>query len=279
MTDTGQPPAASGSDPGPEGRVAVIAGTGLMTSEIIGQLDDPLIFSLEGFVPEGLKTETFRLERLVPFLDSLVDRGVGRVLFVGALRRPTLDPEAFDPRTAMLVPRFVAAMGQGDDGTLREVIALFEESGLTVVGVMDVAPELVPGPGLLAGQVDAGSQSDLERAAKIVIGLGALDVGQGAVVAGGLCLAVETLPGTDEMLDFVARTRPEGQGGVLWKAPKPGQEWRIDLPAIGPDTVAHAAAARLSGIAWQAGGTVLLARDATIAAAEAAGLFLLSHEP
>ena len=101
-------------------------------------------------------------------------------------------------------------------------------------------------------------------------------------MAQGLCLALETLPGTQAMLAFAAahqglRPDPNGARGVFFKAPKPGQDRRIDLPTVGPDTVAQAEAARLSGIGWRAGGTVLLDRPATIAAAQAAGLFLWSR--
>ena len=61
---------------------------------------------------------------------------------------------------------------------------------------------------------------------------------------------------------------------MLFKGPKPGQDRRIDLPAIGPATVAGAAAAGLAGIAVEAGGVMILDRAETIAAADAAGLFL-----
>ncbi len=81
------------------------------------------------------------------------------------------------------------------------------------------------------------------------------------------------------MLEFAARhadLRPNATGarGVFYKAPKPGQDLRVDLPTLGPDSVAQAAAAGLAGIAWQAGGVIVLDRAATIAAADAAGLFL-----
>ena len=66
---------------------------------------------------------------------------------------------------------------------------------------------------------------------------------------------------------------------MLYKAPKPGQDRRIDLPALGPASVRRAAAAGLAGIAWQAGGVVLLDRDAMLAEAAAAGLFLWAREP
>lgn len=259
------------------GRTALIAGSGRLPAAIAARLQAPLVAALDGFPPEGLDAEAFRLERLVPFIESLRDRGVTRVVFAGAVRRPRLDPALFDRRTAMLVPRIAAAMQQGDDAALREVIAVFEEEGLSILGLAEAAPPLIPGAGILAGRPSRQDEADAARAAAIVAGLGSLDIGQGAVVAGGLCLAVETLPGTEAMLDFVARTR-EGRGGVLWKAPKPGQDRRIDLPAIGPDTVAQAAAAGLSGIAWEAGGAVLIDRAEAVAAADTAGLFLWSRD-
>ncbi|WP_126977202.1 LpxI family protein [Frigidibacter oleivorans] len=268
---------------------AVIAGTGALPGLLVAALtragEPVLLAEMEGFpasVP-GVTPLRFRVERLVPFLADLADAGVTRVVFGGAVRRPRLDPELFDNRTATLVPRLLAAMQAGDDATLREVAAIFEDWDLPVVGAAEVAPDLVPGPGLLAGAPTPGDEADAARAAAIVAALGTVDVGQGAVVAQGLCLAVEALPGTDAMLDWVAATgaglRPDPRGarGVIYKAPKPGQDRRMDLPALGPETVRRAAAAGLAGLAWEAGGVLLLDRDATVAAAEAAGLFLWSR--
>lgn len=264
------------------GRVALIAGQGVLPPLLAARLDAPLIAALEGFPPDGLAATPFRLERLVPFMDHLHDAGVTGVCFAGALRRPQLDPELFDPRTASLVPRILAAMQSGDDGALREVLALFAESGFRIIAATEVAPDLLPAPGFLTGTPSPADQRDAARAAAIVAALGAQDIGQGAVVAQGLCLAVETLPGTDAMLDFVAlhqglRADAGGARGVLYKAPKPGQDLRIDLPAVGPDTVGRAARAGLAGIAWQAGGVMLLDPRTTIARAQERGMFLWSR--
>jgi hypothetical protein len=57
--------------------------------------------------------------------------------------------------------------------------------------------------------------------------------------------------------------------------PKFGQEERVDLPTIGPDTVTKAAGAGLAGIAVAAGRVLMADRDATIATADRNGLFLL----
>jgi len=268
-------------------RTAIIAGQGALPRLLADRLDAPLLAELHGFPADlgGRPVQPFRLERLVPFLDHLVGQGIARVCFAGAVRRPRLEPELFDARTATLVPRLLTAMQSGDDAALREVIAIFGEWGFDVVGADALAPDLVPGAGVLTGTPSDADARDAARAAAIVAGLGALDIGQGAVVAQGLCLAVETLPGTDAMLAFVAdhaprlRPDPKGAKGVLYKAPKPGQDRRIDLPAIGPDTVRNAARAGLAGIAWEAGGLLLLDRAATLAEAGAAGLFLWAREP
>ncbi|MCF3974895.1 LpxI family protein [Paracoccus salsus] len=259
-------------------RTAVIAGQGALAPAVVAALDDPLVYALEGFDPD-LPATRFRLERLVPFLDGLIEAGVSRVVFAGAIRRPSLDPEAFDPRTAQLVPRILTAMQTGDDAALRVVLDIFEEHDLAICGVDQILPELVPAEGLLVGTPSDADRRDAARAAEILTGLGPFDIGQGAVVVQGLCLAIETLPGTASMLEFAAahaglRPDPRGARGVFYKAPKPGQDRRVDLPAIGPDSVLQAAAAGLAGIAWQAGGVLVLDRAETVRRAEAAGLFL-----
>ncbi|WP_136682778.1 LpxI family protein [Falsirhodobacter xinxiangensis] len=255
-------------------RTAIIAGHGGLPAALAKVLDEPIVAALDGFMPTGIVPDiVFRLERLALFLQELHQRGVERVIFAGAVRRPRLDPSLFDPATARLVPRLLSAMQGGDDATLRAVIGLFEEEGLVVEGVEALAPELVPSGGILVGTVDDALTRDADRATAIVAALGSVDVGQGAVVAQGLCLAVEALPGTDAMLEWVAATR-EGAGGVFYKAPKPGQDRRVDLPTLGVDTVAKAAAARLACIAWEAGGVILLDRDKVIEAAGSQGIAL-----
>ncbi|ARC37140.1 DUF1009 domain-containing protein [Paracoccus yeei] len=262
-------------------RTALIAGEGSLAPAIAAALDRPLVYALDHLHPQ-VEAKPFRLERLVPFLDELAEQGVTRAVFAGAIRRPRIEPDLFDPRTMAIVPRILMGMQSGDDAALRAVLDVFEEAGIAIASVDQILPGLVPGAGVLAGEPTPRDQKDAARAAEIVQGLGALDIGQGAVVAQGLCLAVEALPGTQAMLDFVRlhaglKPDPKGPRGVLYKAPKPGQDRRIDLPTIGPDTVRQAAEAGLGGIAWQAGSVILLDREDAIARAEQAGLFLWSR--
>jgi UDP-2,3-diacylglucosamine hydrolase len=262
-------------------RTAIIAGQGRLPAALAsGMAEPPLVAALDGFAPDGLTADLrFRVERLVPFLRALERDGVRQVIFAGAVTRPRLDPALFDEATAALLPRLMAAMAAGDDATLRVVIELFEEFGFAVAGVEDVAPALLPEAGVLAGTITPRDEADAARAAAIVTALGAVDVGQGAVVAQGLCLGVEALPGTDVLLTQVAsigalRPDPARGKGVFYKAAKPGQDRRIDLPTLGPDTLQHAAAAGLGGVAFEAGSVICLDLPDMQALARKLGLFL-----
>ncbi|MCB6177485.1 UDP-2,3-diacylglucosamine diphosphatase LpxI [Rhodobacter sp. Har01] len=267
--------------------LALIAGAGALPAALVAALPQcPFVAALDGFPPDALTPDlSFRIERLYPFFNALHGAGVTQVCFAGAVRRPRLDPALFDAATAQIVPRLMQSLAQGDDATLREVIALFEEEGFAVVGAAEVAPALVPPEGLYAGALTHRDQQDATRAAAIAEALGRVDVGQGCVVQQGLCLATETLSGTDAMLATVAGLpaglRPPAQAGrgLLYKAPKPLQDRRIDLPALGPATVAAAAAAGLGGIAWEAGGVLCLDLPAMQVVAADHGLFLWSRRP
>ncbi|MGF1551756.1 MAG: UDP-2,3-diacylglucosamine diphosphatase LpxI domain-containing protein, partial [Paracoccaceae bacterium] len=130
----------------------------------------------------------------------------------------------------------------------------------------------------------ARDRADACRGAALLAALGPHDVGQAAVVAGGLVLAVEAIEGTDAMLDRVAALPRERRraspppSGVLVKIPKPGQDARLDAPAVGPETVRRAARAGLRGIVGLAGGTQALDRAEIAAVADAHGLFVWGVE-
>lgn len=259
--------------------LALIAGRGALPAALLAELDArPYVCAVDGFAPDGITPDlTFRIERLVPFLRHLGQNGITRVTFAGAVTRPRLDPALFDAATAQLVPHLMAAFAAGDDATLRAILALFEEYDMAVEGIETLAPQLLPKAGLLAGVLPPQAEADADRAAAIVAALGAVDVGQGAVVAGGLCLAVEALPGTDVMLAQVAALpeamRPKGRG-LFYKAAKPGQDRRVDLPTLGPDTMRAVAAVGLAGVAFQAGSVICLDLARMQSVAAEAGLFL-----
>lgn len=260
--------------------LAIIAGEGRLPGLIVrAQEVPPLICALDGFLPEGIEPDlVFRLETLGTLLETLRDRGVTDICLAGAVRRPPLDPERIDAATKLLIPRLGSALAKGDDGALRAIIGIFEESGFAVRGADELAPDLLPPAGYLGGpEPTEQSRADSARGFAIIAALSSADVGQGCAVLKGQALAVEGVFGTDWMLASLV-ARPDAGGGVLVKAPKRGQDRRFDLPTIGVNTVEAAAQAALDGITIEAGGVLVLDRAEVVAACERLGLFLWVRE-
>lgn len=230
---------------------------------------------------------------LVPFPHVVLRFGAaGRILaalrahacrdlvLIGAVRRPSLLDLRPDPVGVRLLARVGRAAFAGDDGFLSAVIRVLGEEGFNVIGAHDILDAVLAPAGLLTRAApDAQALADIARGAAVARALGEADVGQGCVVQLGFVLAVEAVEGTDAMLARCAALARAGAGGVLVKLVKPGQERRVDLPTIGSDTVRAAARAGLRGIAFEAGGAMLADCEATVAAADAAGLFLLGIVP
>jgi DUF1009 family protein len=214
--------------------------------------------------------------------DLLGREGCRDVVLVGGVsRRPDFRAILGDAGTIRRLPAIIAALAGGDDGVLRKVIRLFEAEGLRVVGAHEVAPSLVAGEGPL-GRLRPGrtGQADIDKGAAVVATLGPLDVGQAAVVVAERVVAIEAAEGTDALIDRTAAlkaARRIGRGGrgVLVKCAKPGQDLRVDLPTIGPETVRRAAAAGLEGIAVEAGKVLVASRTETIRRADEEGVFLV----
>lgn len=210
--------------------------------------------------------------------------GCKNLVIVGSVTRP--DPGKVRPDFGLLraIPTILQLFGGGDDHVLRNVVRFFELQGFTVCGVADVAAELVMPAGTIgAVQPAAGHASDIEAGFALIDALGSADIGQAAVVSGGKVLAIEAAEGTDRMLLRLQSVDPSRtRGGVLIKRPKPGQELRVDLPAIGPRTVELCALLGLSGIAVEAGKVLVVERPVLVGKADAGGLFvtgvaLLAH--
>jgi len=211
------------------------------------------------------------------------------IVMVGTMVRPALKEVRLDWGTLRHLPSLVRAFRSGDDHLLGGVARILEGAGFRLTGVTDVAPEIVAAPGLLGRYApDAQARRAIDCGFALLAAISPFDVGQAAVVAGTHVLAVEGAEGTDAMLERIATLRKNGRIrlgsgiGVLTKGPKRGQDRRLDLPSIGPDTIGRVAAAGLAGVAVVAGATILADPQRIVEAADRAGLFVIAccdHEP
>ena len=217
----------------------------------------------------GRATQLFRAE------------GCRDLVFIGSLVRPALSEIRLDWGTLRALRQVWAAFRGGDNHLLSGIGRILEQDGFRMVGIKDVAPDLLMPEGCLTRAVpDAQAQADIEKGREVLRALSPFDIGQAAVVIDGHVVAIEDIEGTDALLSRVARLREQGrvrvaaQRGVLVKAPKSGQDLRYDLPTAGPRTVEGVAGAKLAGIAVVAGNTLVVEPQAMIEAADSAGLFV-----
>ena len=99
------------------------------------------------------------------------------------------------------------------------------------------------------------------------------------VLEEGRVLGIEAAEGTRALLDRIPSLKLAAGRGVLVKLAKPGQDRRVDRPAIGESTVRQAAEAGLAGIAVEAGGAIIIDLQSVTAAADELGLFVVGIVP
>lgn len=223
----------------------------------------------------------YRLGQLGRFLDEIKRRGIGEIVMIGGLPRPSFGALAPELSTLKYLPHFARAFQGGDDHLLRGVVSFFEGQGLRVLGPADLAPDLVAPAGALGRHKPAAAaRAAIATGFELLAALSPFDIGQAAVVADHRIVAVEAAEGTDAMIERVGMLVEAGRlklskgDGVLVKAPKLGQDLRVDMPAIGPDTLTRAAAAGLAGIAVKAGSVLVGDRARLATLADASGLFV-----
>jgi len=269
--------------------VGLIAAGGTMPFALADSLArrgiTPVLFAIKGAC-DAKQAERFRhhwiaLGQIGRATRLFREEGCRDLVFIGTLVRPALSEVRLDFGTLRAIGKIWASFRGGDDHLLSGIGRIFEAQGFRMVGIKDLAPDLLLPEGAMTGnRPDERASADIARGRQVLQALGSFDIGQAAVVVDGHVVAIEDIEGTDALLARIARLRGEGRirsprgRGVLVKAPKAGQDLRYDLPTIGPRTVEGAASAALAGIAVAAGNTIVADPQAMIAAADKAGLFI-----
>jgi DUF1009 family protein len=269
--------------------IGLIAAGGVMPFAVADSLTargiNPVLFALKGAC-DPVRVARFRhhwisVGQLGKAAKLFRAEGCRDLVFIGTLVRPALSEIRLDWGTLRVIGRVWAAFRGGDDHLLSGIGRILEQDGFRMVGIKDVAPDLLMPEGCLTRRSpDDDAAADIAKGRDVLRALSPFDIGQATVVIDGHVVGVEDIEGTDGLLARVARLRAEGRirartaRGVLVKAPKSGQDLRFDLPTTGPRTVEGAAKAQLAGIAIVAGNTMVVEPQAMIEAADTAGLFV-----
>jgi DUF1009 family protein len=266
------------------GRLSLIAGSGALVPEVIATAyhrgyELQVLSLVRRRVPTGVAFVRIGLNDFESALREARQFGAPLIAMAGSVSLSDAGRE-----------QLLALAGGGEsvgDTAISALSNLIEEgTGARLVGVHEIAPQLLAPDGLIAGPPPS---SELTATGAFALDLarraGRLDIGQAVVVAGRRAVALEDVAGTDALLRRVAsyrRHRIAGDGRsplVLAKAAKPDQPRAIDLPAIGPKTVVNARRAGIALIAVEAGATLLIERAGLVRAAHGARIPVVGITP
>jgi len=282
----------SGADSGPGGGalapLAILCGAGAFPLAVAGEARragrEPFLVGVVGATDSAIEAYPHvwvRMGEVGKLFAALKARAIAEMVIIGAMARPEFSDLRLDWGAVKRAAELAQLFRRGDNGLLAGLAAIFEREGVRVVGAHEIAPRLLAPVGPIGARaVSAQDETDIAFGARLLEALSSFDVGQGAVVTAGRVLAIEAAEGTDAMLGRVAEVRASGRlrisgpAGVLVKAPKRGQDLRLDMPAIGPKTIAAAGKAGLRGVAVAAGHVLVLERECCVREADVAGLFV-----
>ena len=204
------------------------------------------------------------------------------MVFIGSMVRPAIWQIRPDFKTLRLLPRIVGIFRGGDDHLLKGVAAIFEEHGFRLVGAHEIAPEILMPEGPSGASVPASatvptSQRGSPCSMRPVRSTSAKRWSWPMRVCSQSRPRKAPIACSRASRNFVraGASRMASGRGVLVKAAKRGQDRRVDLPSIGPQTVEGAARAGLAGIAVVAGSTIVAEPERISATADRERLFVL----
>jgi DUF1009 family protein len=261
------------------GALGLVSGAGALPALIVEEARRAgwrvVVFALDPDDPPAPAADRVvpcRLGDVAPVLQVLHEEGIrhavlaGRVPKAGVFHGMALDPAARD-----LLAR---APDWSDEGLLRTAATALEHLGIEVLDQRRfLAPWLAPAGALGGPPVPPALQAEVARAVRLARQVAGWGIGQTVVVRAGSVAAVEAMEGTDEAIRRGLALA--GRGAVVAKAPAPAHDYRLDVPTVGPETLAGCADGGAAVLAVEAGRVLLLERQRLERDAARAGISIV----
>lgn len=216
----------------------------------------------------------FALGQVSGPLELLKKSGVKKVVMAGKVQHVSLFGGIIPDLRAVKI--LAGLKDRRTDTILGAIADEFQKEGLELMSSATFLGHLIPGPGpLTKRKPTADEQADAALGWKAAKALAGVDVGQSVAVQGKAVVAVEAMEGTDAMVRRAAalvKSNGDTPRLVVVKVAKPKQDFRFDLPVLGLDTLAVMKECGATGLALEAGKTLVFDREAFVRGADAQGL-------
>jgi len=225
--------------------------------------------ALEGAVDVFSWVKLGQLGKIIKFFKA---NGVRETAFLGTITKTRIFSDVWPDLKGLALWNKIDV--KHDDSILRAIAAALEDEGIRVVESTLYLQELLFPRGVLTKKKPSAAQmDDIRFGWRVGREIGRLDIGQCVVVRGSTVLAVEAIEGTDAA---IKRGGALGKGqAVVVKMRKPGQDFRFDLPAIGPKTIDSMIEAQAGVLAVEAGQSLFFDRDEALVKANKAGIIIV----
>jgi len=265
----------SGVETAGSGAVGIIAGRGELPAIAARRLrgaglrvvavgfDDETRAALEAEVDAYHDLRLGQVEKLIR---AFREGGVASTLLLGKVHKArTFSDFRPDLRAARI---WMSLPDRRDDTILRAVVDELAREGVVVEEAGRWLGALFAPPGRLSRrEPDKSERADIAFGFRLAREIGRLDIGQTVVVRHLAPVAIEAIEGTD--LTIRRGGEVAGPGCVVVKAAKPGQDFRFDVPVVGVETARSIVAARAAVLAIEAGRTLFVQREETLALLDA----------
>ena len=237
-----------------------------------------VIAAIKGFANPSLEDSAdffrwFGLDDILELVSFFKENDVHKALFAGKI----------DPRVIFakenLAPDAVDMMDKGKDKSptslLNMAIGFLGSQGITVIDPSPLLASAFCEAGFLTEVKHSdGLKADMEFGWAIARQIADLDIGQTVVVKDKAIVAVEGMEGTDEAIKrggFLA-----GNGTTVVKVSRTQQDPRVDLPAVGLNTVQSLIEAKCAALCVEAHRVAFFQRDKAIALANAHNIVIFA---
>jgi DUF1009 family protein len=225
---------------------------------------------LTGQVDEIQWMRVGQLGKLISFFRNA---GVSNAIMAGQIAPKNLFELRPDWKTLLLLARLKRRNAESIFTAIGDELG---RAGITLLPATSFLEGCLAPAGLITGRrLSPREEEDVTFGFEIAREVSRLDIGQTVVVKNGTVLAVEGFEGTNEAIKRGGALG--GKNAIMVKVAKPNQDMRFDVPVIGVATIDIAAEAQLRVIAVEAGRTLLLEKEALVAAAARANISIVAR--
>ena len=263
-------------------QIGLIAGAGELPLIIAGDAKDRgyrvVTVALENLASEHLKalSDEFRWVNPGKFgelIDTFKKHRVNEAIMAGKVPKSLLYKSKITPDLRALKLLF-SIRDKSDDAILNAITKELASEGIEIVDTLKFSPHLLTPEGCLTKKgPDDEEWKDIEFGWKIAKEIGKLDIGQTVVIKGRAVMAVEAIEGTDEAI--LRGGKLAGENAVVVKVSKPQQDMKLDVPAVGLDTLKSMEKVRARVLAVESQRSMIVSREKVIEEAERAGISIV----